>query len=463
MVSLRAIYDRSPIFLQNIFTSAYGYQLHGLRYGGEYKQHLDLIESTQWWSQEKLQKFQLEQLRKMLFHAFNHVPFYQDRFQEVGFHPNDLNSTEDLLQLPILTRQDILQNKDRMIAKNYSPSLLINYSSGTTGTPLEFYEDKYTVRRNYAFLMRFRRWFGFKEWLPRATFGGRIVVPRAQNDTPFWRYNHAEKQMVFSSFHISDATLPAYVKQLERFAPFVIDGYVSTISMLAQYLNRQGITWLRPAAVHTTSETLHDFQRREIEQAFQCKVFNQYGQGEKAAFITECEQGRLHINDEYGIVEIVKDGRHARPGETGEIIATGFNNWVMPLIRYQTSDMAIASDTSKCTCGRGLSRVETVEGRVIDILKMPDGKIVPPTALTLLFDKAAAMGICKAQIRQTAPDQIIVRLVPQPDSELPETSLLENDLRMMLGTEVKIQFEEVTDIPRTAAGKYKFVVSEVSQ
>jgi len=395
-------------------------------------------------------------------HAYEHVEFYRERFRQVGFHPNDLKTTEDLLRLPVLTREDVLRNAERMVADNYSRSRLRqHFTSGTTGTPLRFYEDKDTVRRNYAFWMRFRRWFGFKEWLPRATFGGRVVVPRSQNRAPYWRHNYVENQLVFSSFHLSEETLPAYTERLERFSPFVIDGYVSTIYILARHINRQGITAVRPSAVQTTSETLLDFQRREIEQAFQCKVYNQYGQGEKAAFISECEHGRLHINDEYGVVEIIKDGLPAQPGETGEIIATSFNNWVMPLIRYQTGDLAVAGDTSSCPCGRGLSAVESIEGRVIDILRMPDGKIVPPTALTLLFDKASAMGIDQAQICQVAYDQIVVKLVPRNSETLPDTRVLEGDLRMMIGDGVKIQFEMVAHIPSTEAGKYKFVVSEL--
>lgn len=460
---VRSLYDHSPILLQNLLTSVYGYQLHALRYGGKYKHYLRQLEESQWWSRERLRELQLDLLQRLLVHAYEHVVFYRERFQEAGFHPRDLRSADDLRRLPILTREDILQNAERMVADNYPRSRLRqHFTSGTTGTPLRFYEEKDTVRRNYAFWMRFRRWFGFKEWLPRATFGGRVVVPRNQNRPPYWRHNYIENQLVCSSFHLSEETLPAYIERLERFSPFLIDGYVSTIFTLARYINHQRITTIRPSAVQTTSETLFDFQRREIEEAFQCKVYNQYGQGEKVAFISECEHGTLHVNDEYGIVEIIKDGRPARSGEVGEIIATSFNNWVMPLIRYQTGDLAVVSDISSCPCGRGLSVVESIEGRVIDVLRMPDGKIVPPTALTLLFDKASAMGINQAQICQVAPDQIVVRLVPRDRDVLPDTSVLENDLRMMMGDKVKIRFEMVDHIPNTEAGKYKFVVSELS-
>jgi phenylacetate-CoA ligase len=145
----------------------------------------------------------------------------------------------------------------------------------------------------------------------------------------------------------------------------------------------------------------------------------------------------------------------------GELVVTGLSNWVMPLIRYRTDDLAVPSDETDCACGRGLSLISSVEGRVIDVLRMPDGKIVPPTALTLLFDKAQAMGISRAQIVQENVDLVVVKLVPR--GEQLDTTPLENDLRSMMGDSIGINFETVEHIPRTSSGKFKFVVSKIAQ
>lgn len=459
---IRTIYDNSPVFFQNFMTSVYGAHLHRIRYGSIYQSYRQELETSQWWSPDELRILQLEKLRALLTLAYEHTMFYRARFDQVGFTPSDLKSTADLLRIPLLKRQDIINHADEMVVDTYSSSnLREQFTSGTTGTPLKIYEDIDTLRRNYAFWSRFRKWFGFEGWPPRATFGGRVVVPRAQKRPPYWRYNFIERQWIFSSFHLSDDTAPIYLQQLERIKPFLLDGYVSSIYVLARYINRHGINSIRPNAIQTTSETLLDAQRAEIEKAFQCKVYNQYGQGEKAAFICECPEGNLHINDEYGIVEIIKDDRLAQPGEVGEMIVTSFCNWVMPLIRYQTNDLARQSNAESCQCGRGLALVDSVEGRVIDILRMPDGKVVPPTALTLLFDKAHAIGIAEAQIRQEATDLVIVKLVPLETITEIDLVTLEHDLRSMMGQEVMIRFDVVNSIPRTSAGKFKFVVSDL--
>lgn len=443
--------------------STYGLYLHQLRYGGANKQYFQEIEQTQWLSNDELLALQFNKLKALLEHAYDHTLFYQQRFDSVGFHPNDMKSRNDLLQIPPLTREDILDNIDSMVASNYERSQLRqHFTSGTTGTPLRFYETKDAQRYTYAFWRRFRKWFGFQEWVPRATFSGRVIVPRDQHQPPFWRYNKIENQLVFSSFHISSDTVANYVKQLEEFSPFLIDGYVSSIYTLAKYINQMGIHSIQPSAIQTTSETLLESQRKEIESAFRCKVYDQYSHGEKAVFISECEYSRLHINDEYGVVEIVKDGRSAKSGELGEIVVTGFANWAMPLIRYRTGDLAVAASAVSCPCGRGLSQVVSIEGRIIDILQMPDGKVIPPTALTLLFDKASAMGIENAQIVQEARDIIIVNIVPRNSPSEVQTSILEEDLRSMMGQEIQIQFRIVDHIALTQAGKFKFVKSEIN-
>lgn len=460
---IRGIYSLSPVFLQNLFTTVYGYRLHAFRYGGAYTQCLAEIESSQWLAPAALRDMQLVRLKELLCDANSQTEFYQERFKSSGFDPGALRSLGDLSGIPLLSREDIRLNAERMVAKRvHRRDLIVHHTSGTTGTPLRFYLTPETFQRNYAFWMRFRHWMGFKEWLPRATFGGRVVVPRGSATPPYWRYSHAERQTVFSSFHLSEDTAPAYARELERVAPFLIDGYVSSIFVLAQYVNRMGVTSIRPSAVQTTSETLFDFQRREIERAFGCPVYNQYGHGENAVFISQCERGSLHVSDEYGVVEILADGVPAKEGEAGEIVVTGFNNRAMPLIRYRTGDIAIAGPAAPCSCGRGLSRVSSLQGRVLDVLRMPDGKIVPPTALTLLFDKAQAMGIDEAQIVQEAASSILVRLVLRHPGRHFATGALEHDLRSMMGDEVRIRFETVDHIARSSSGKFRFVMSEVT-
>jgi len=462
---IRELYDRSPVWVQNVMTSVYGGRLRLFRYGGKQPAYQEELEKSQWLSLSEMGALQLGKLRDLLRHSCRHVEFYRERAARCGFDPAAVGSIDDLTSFPTLSRDDVLQNAERMVADNVSRADLVkNFTSGTSGSPLSFYLTRETWRRNYAFWARFRNWFGFEIGQRRATFGGRIIVPHSQKKPPFWRYNIVDRQLLFSSFHQSRENHSVYVDKLIGFKPHLIDGYVSSIYSLARFINREGIGGVRPRAVQTTSETLLKPQREEIEKAFCCKVFDQYGHGENAVFISECEAGGLHVNDEYGVVEILVGDRRAEPGETGEIVVTGFNNPAMPLIRYHTSDMAVAAGRAEgCSCGRGLSLVKGVQGRVIDVLRLPDGRLIPPTSLTLLFDKQHALGIEEAQIVQTEPDQIVVRLVLYDKDGRHDTAPLERDLRRIVGDRVRLRFDAVDSIERTALGKFRFVVSEIEK
>jgi phenylacetate-CoA ligase len=462
---LRTFYELSPIPVQHLLTSVYGFHLHRLRYGGVYHKVLEEIEETQWLSPARIRELQLERLHSLLRHAKDRCPYYGDLLGEAGLEPEAISSSDDLSALPLTGRAEVARSIDAMVDLHARRSQMItHYTSGTTGTPLKLLLDKNTYRRNYAFWTRFRRWFSWHMGKPRATLSGRIIVPAAQTKPPFWRYNAIENQLVMSSFHVSRSTTKAYVEKLCRFQPFVVEGYVSSIYSLARFAEEQQLQMPHPHAVQTTSETLLPHQRTQIERVFGCKAYDQYGHGECAVFVSECEKGSLHVNDEYGVVEVVKQGRAAAPGEVGEVVVTGLNNWTMPLIRYRTGDLAsLAPEGESCACGRGLSMLASLEGRVLDVLHLPDGRTVPPTALTLLFDRAHTMGIEEARVRQVERARILVELV-RIDKQNREQGLgLERELRLIVGSDVRIDILDVEKIPRTTSGKFKFVQCEIEE
>src|SRR5690606_36211484 len=154
-----------------------------------------------------------------------------------------------------------------------------------------------------------------------------------------------------SSYHIGADSVGAYADALAHWQPLYIDSYPSSLAPIARHPLATGGTRNRPRAVITSSETPAPDVRADIAAAFACPVFDHYGAAEMAAFITQCRAGAYHVNADYGVVEVIKDGRPVRAGETGEIVATGFINPVMPLIRYATGDLAVRGDRSPCACG----------------------------------------------------------------------------------------------------------------
>src|SRR5262249_31787995 len=151
--------------------------------------------------------------------------------------------------------------------------------------------------------------------------------PAKQKRPPFWIYDRLENRTFFSLQHLSQDNVPAYADELARVNPRLIVGYPTAIYLVAFYLCDAGISSIRPSGVFTASETLLSHQRKTIEQAFGCKVMDLYGQCECTGMIMQCAHGNYHVQEEYGVVEILDgNGTPAKPGETGELICTGLNN-----------------------------------------------------------------------------------------------------------------------------------------
>lgn len=433
--------------------SAYGLHLRRLRYGHGHQQFLDVLRHAQWHSHDEIERQQLLQMRIAVEAARDAVPFYRNRLPE-----DPIQSREEFANIPILTKADVRRARREMVHRTFSMKRpLVIHTGGTTGSPMSVYCDRAALRRNYAFFSRFREWIGIGASARVATFAGRTIVPPGQAKPPYWRHNFAGRTLLFSSYHVSPATIPAYVTALARFAPEMIDSYPSSIVPIARYMLDRGITAVRPTAVVTSSETLTAKSRQIIEAAFGCPVFDYYGAAEMAAFVTQCRAGSYHVNPEYGFVEIVRDGRPARPGEAGEIIATGFVNPSMPFIRYATGDIAVQGHAG-CACGRAFPVLERIVGRIDDVLVSPDGRHIG--RLDPIFK--AVSSLVETRIVQDQVDHVRVETVADGAIPPAEQATLVHELRNRLGPAVRIDVVHVAQIARTSGGKFRSVVNLVS-
>jgi phenylacetate-CoA ligase len=447
------MYFAVPVWAQNLLTNAYGLHLRSVRYGRGQRAVLRDLMASQYDPEATVCERQVDVLRRVVRHAYKTVPLYASRGQDPS---GSISSHEGLLGLPIVTKDDLRRPKEEVVSSQFLRSKLHEiHTGGTTGKPLSVYCDRSTLQRNYAFYGRLLTWAGITPFDRIAVFAGRTIVPPSQVKPPFWRTNRPGRSLLFSSYHMSRDTLPHYLRALADFRPALIDSYPSAVSVLARYILDEGITTVRPRAVVTSSETLTDATRMLVERAFACRVYDYYGAAEMAAFISQCGHGRYHVNPEFGIVELVCDGRRALPGEIGEIIATGFINPVMPLIRYSTGDLAV-QDGIPCRCGRSFPTIRRIVGRMDDVVTTPDGRQIG--RLDPIFKAAATM--VESRIVQDAPDHVRLEIVTSGDFPASERENLRRELAARLGPLMHIDIEHVASIPRTGSGKLRTVVNE---
>ena len=447
-----AVYARTPVWVQNLLISAYGFRLRRLRYGPTGRETLARLRKSRSKPAGQIERERLHMLSGVVARALTDVPFYRNRgLQKIAFQ-----SVEDLSELPLLSKSEVQSAGRELVSDAYRGLKLTEiHTGGTTGKPLAVYCDSDTLQRNYAFFTFFKETAGIRDGDRTATFAGRTLVP-LNSGAPYWRRNYAANAMLFSSYHIGPSTLPSYVAALGHFKPALIDSYPSSIEPIARYVLAHGITSIRPKAVITSSETLFPEVRALIERAFACPVFDHYGSAEMAALITQCERGTYHVEPEFGVVELLHDGRPVLAGEKGEIVATGFINPVMPLIRYRMGDYAIRGN-GECACGRAGETIERIEGRMDDVIITPEGNLVG--RLDPIFKSVASL--YETRIVQDRADHLRVEVVASAEfTEKMERELIEQ-LRARVGPSMQIDVVRVESIERTGSGKLRTTVNLV--
>ena len=210
----------------------------------------------------------------------------------------------------------------------------------------------------------------------------------------------------------------------------------------------------------TSSETLYDFQRAAIEQAFRCRVFDYFALAERVVFSGECDRHEgHHISMEYGLAEVVDDrGIPVAPGTEGRLVGTSFHNLAMPLLRYVTNDRTALPDR-QCSCGRGHEFMEDVTTKAEDVLTLSDGRLISPSVLTHPFKPLDC--IEGSQIVQKAPDHVVIRIVAGKDFRPSLVDHLVGEFKERLGDDVRIDVQLVDQLEQSINGKFKWVISKV--
>ena len=350
---LNNIYEKLPISLQHVATSIYGYYLIKQRYGKHYLRKLNELRSRN----EKVfdyNKYQLDELNRFLQYAKRNSPYYQEKLINISL---PLKSIEELKEIPVTTKEDIRANIDNIVTIDKSKSIKV-YTGGTTGKSLSVFYTIENMQERMAILDYFKEQHGFYKGMKRASFTGKVLIPMQQKKKVFWRYNYPLKQLLFSSFHLTDENIPYYIKALNKFKPMALDGFPSVMVRIAEFALKNDIKFtFKPIAIFPTAETINDYDREVLEKAFSCKVRNQYASSEGAPFITECKEGNLHLNIDTGVFDKLDP-----TADISEVLVTSFTTYGTPLIRYKIGDVLEFTD-EKCSYGIITPIIKKIIGR----------------------------------------------------------------------------------------------------
>jgi hypothetical protein len=258
---------------------------------------------------------------------------------------------------------------------------------------------------------------------------------------------------------ITKDRMDEFIRKINRYKPEVIDGYVSSFVYIADYITKNQIQLYRPQAIVTGAEYLSPEARQKIEQAFGCKVYNRYGGTEIGLMAHECGAGNMHIMADKAYAEIVADGRPVAPGELGKIVFTDFTDRILPFIRYEVGDMGIAADPEqRCPCGRGLPMLQSIEGRINDLMPLKDGSVMVTHLWFKLFREFQF--IRQFQVVQEDYDLFRMFAVLEPGQADADLSELKAQVQQFVPG-ATVHWHVVPEIVPGKGGKLRHTISEV--
>lgn len=417
---------------------------------------------SQWKNYDELKKEQELKLRKIISFAYNNVPFYHRKFKEMDIDVSSIKNIEDLEKLPIISKDIIRENWNDFKAVNINHiKCYQNSTGGSTGTPLRYMLSKNDRILSAAILYRGWSYGGYNFGDKIFTLSGSSLEVETKSYVLTKANEIARNIRNLSVFDMDLKTTYKYIETINRFKPKFFRAYPSSIYYLSDFIEENGIEVHKPLAVFTTSEKLHPYMRSKIEDVFSCEVYDNYGLNDGGVTAYECsEHNGLHVDSERSILEIVNESGDQIQSGVGEILATSLHNYAMPLIRYDTGDMANLIEDS-CSCGRGSKLLKEIFGRSTDLLKTPEGAIVHGWFFLYLFWEYC-QGIKEYQVVQEKIDKITIKIVKGNDFDYGQLNKIKEIIHSKSKQwEVEIKF--VSKIDRTKAGKFKFIVNELKQ
>jgi phenylacetate-CoA ligase len=242
--------------------------------------------------------------------------------------------------------------------------------------------------------------------------------------------------------------------QLREARPDVLVGLPGMLDRLTAPELSDIISGVRPRVVVIGGEVATPAMRLRIRKAFAAPLYETYGSHECPLIAWECRHsGDLHTCDDGVIVEVLRDGQPAEPGERGEVVLTNLHAYAMPFIRYRIGDLA--SRAGSCRCGLPFGSIGEIQGRMIDYFPLPDGRQLHPYEIVARLVWGPGEWLRQYQLVQERRDHVVLYAVTDGPPSAERLAQIDRAVRPSLGPEVVFEVRVVERIPFEATGKLR--------
>lgn len=416
-------------------------------------------------SKAAIDDFQTNKIHQLVIHANDNSPYYRQLFKKCGIVRNGELDIKKFAKIPLLTKDKINQNRSKLISRDLSSRKWhVKRTGGSTGEPVELIHDSdYTKWRNATLQYYYKKCFGVNEEVAR-----KVLLWGSESDFmkqgPGLRpkiMKFLRSTLLLNSFAPSSTDLERYAERINSFKPLFIRGYSGALFDFAKYILAQKIRIYSPNFIIGAAENLHPYMRKVISQAFQAPVFNYYGTREVGCIAGECRYGSIHLFPFNNLVEILDE--NGTPSKEGRLVITSLHNYSLPIIRYEIGDYA-AWGNGRCQCGLNTVTLKKLTGRVTEQFITKEGGHIS----TLFFIHFLGVALNKGYIKQfqvIQEDYDKVKVIFIPNRKLPqkERDIIDSKIKLAMGKNCLISWEEVQNISKTSSGKYIYAKSLVGK
>ena len=448
-------YEEIPTPILNMI-GAVGNQFgYGLRYGKSFSKVYEELRKTEFFSEEELDNIVKEKLIEQIKYAYKYVPYYRENYNENDVKTMD--SLSDIERFPFIDKEIVKSNEDQFISDKFKKSELIQKkTSGSTGMSLAIYMNKDTTLKAWAFVVHIWERIGF------TSKSSRILMREIEDKNKgICYFDGLKNELRIDISNMTPENMEIYCKAIERYKPDYIHGYPSATLQLCKFIEKRGIKH-QFKGVLPSSEGMSKEEGNYIKRVLNCPCLSFYGHTERLVMAGQCECSECyHVEPLYGYCELIdKNGEVIREeGKTGEIVATGFCNTGMPLIRYKTGDLAEWS-LKKCSCGRNYKLLKKLEGRTTEYLVDCNNNKISLTAFRYSFYE---QHVNSFQFYQDEPGKVFVRIIPEEDfTELDKRNILKT-LEEDCDSQIEFCIEKVKSISKKKSGKRELIIQKLGK
>ena len=416
--------------------------------------YLYRLQKNQWKSLPQINKIRDLKLQRLIQHAYHNVPYYKNLFDHNKIKPEDIQTAEDLIKIPVTSRKTLqeLPLSEKTAAGTDIKKYRASATSGTTGIPLKIYT---TSSDSTMMSLSWARAFlssGMRPWDKMLAFIGQ---KRVSSKKPWYQHFGLWPRKEISNWNPPEV----WIEEIRKWQPKVLIGYEMTLRILAETIQQNQIKDIRPKKIFHSSGILNPSSRDYLESTFKCKVTDIYGSDEAGCIAWKCPDcSSYHIYADMVILEIIQKGKTIPSGESGEMTITNLHSYAMPFIRYQQGDMGILS-LKNPVCGRGFPLLEKIEGRTDDFIILSSGLRISPHPFYHCMDPV--QGIRRWRITQDNINKLTVEIEPGKMFSQQTILNIQKNLKELVADKIEIRIIKVESITIASGIKFRAVNSKV--